>query len=57
MKKILFAVLALAVIIGAVKLVTSIIGGAFNLMLGIGVIIALIAIVAWMFLYANKKRK
>lgn len=61
MKKTLTGIIAaavlLAVIIGAVKLVTGIIGGAFNLILGIAVIIALIVIVIWMFAYANKKKK
>ena len=61
MKKTLTGIIAaavlLGVIIGAVKLVTGIIGGAFNLILGIAVIIALIVIVIWMFAYANKKKK
>ncbi|MDO4982441.1 MAG: hypothetical protein Q4E35_02670 [Eubacteriales bacterium] len=61
MKKTLTGIIAaavlLGVVIGAVKLVTGIIGGAFNLILGIAVIIALIVIVIWMFAYANKKKK
>ncbi len=54
---ILIAVLAIAVVVGAIKLVTSIIAGAFNALLGIGVIAALIIIVIWMFAYARKKRQ
>lgn len=54
---IIAAVVGLAVIIGVVRLVSGIIGGAFNLILGIVVIVALAAIVAWMFAYANKKKK
>ena len=54
---IIIGVIVLAAVIGAVKLITGIVSGAFNLILGIGVIIALIAIVIWMFAYANKKRK
>ena len=51
---IIIGVIVLAAVIGAVKLITGIIGGAFNLILGTGVIIALIAIVIWMFAYARK---
>lgn len=57
LKSILFAVVALALIIGAVVLVVKIVRGALNTILGILVIIALIAIVIWMFAYAGRKRK
>ena len=54
---IIAAAVLLAVVIGSVKLVTGIIGGAFNLVLGIAVIIALAGLVIWMFAYANRKKK
>ena len=57
---IVFAVLAIAaVLVFGVKLISgaiSIIGGAFNAVLGIVVILALVAIVIWMFAYAKKNR-
>ena len=60
MTKYLFLAAAVAALIGgavlAVKLVTGIIGGLFNAVLGIAVVIALVAIVAWMFWYAGKNR-
>ena len=62
--KIILGIVALAVVIGAVKLVGSLISGAFGLVngllstiLGIVVIVALIAIVIWMFAYAAKNKK
>lgn len=63
MKKIGMYFLALALIIGgvilAVKLISgalALVGGLFNTILGLLVIVALIAIVIWMFRYAAKKR-
>ena len=55
--RILFAVVALALIIGAIVLVIKIVKGALNTILGVMVVIALIVIVVWMFSYANRKRK
>ena len=56
----LFAVLAvLAVLAIVIKLISGaamIITGAFNAILGIAVVAALIIIVVWMFSYARKKR-
>lgn len=64
LKKIGGLLLALALIIGgiilAVKLISgalSLVGGLFNTILGILVILALVAIVIWMFRYANKHGK
>ena len=54
---VLFALVALALIIGAVVLVVKLVHGALNTILGILVIIALIVIVIWMFSYANRMRK
>lgn len=61
--KIISIVIALAVAVGvlvlAEKLISgaiSIVSGAFNAVLGIIVIFALVVIVVWMFLYAAKKR-
>ncbi len=55
--KILFAVVALALIIGAIVLVVKIVKGALNTILGVLVIIALIVIVIWMFSYASRNRR
>ena len=55
--KILLAVIALALIIGAVTLVIKLVSGAFNAVLGIVVLVALVVIVIWMFAYAKKMRK
>lgn len=62
--KIILGVVALALVIGAVRLVRLIIGGAFslvngffNVILAVIVIVALIAIVIWMFAYAAKMNK
>jgi len=54
---VLFALVALALIIGAVVLVVKLVHGALNTILGILVIIALVVIVIWMFSYANRMRK
>ena len=61
--KLIRIVIALAVVIGVLVLATklisgaiSIVSGAFNAVLGIIVIFALVVIVVWMFLYAAKKR-
>ena len=54
---ILFAVVALALIVGAIVLVVKIVKGALNTILGVLVIIALIVIVIWMFSYAKRARK
>ena len=61
--KLIRIVIALAVVIGvlvlAAKLISgaiSIVSGAFNAVLGILVIFALVVIVVWMFLCAAKKR-
>ncbi len=54
---ILFALVALALIIGAIVLVVKLVHGALNTILGILVIIALVVIVIWMFSYARRARK
>ncbi len=63
LKKIGGLILALAIIVCgvvlAVKLISgalSLVGGLFNTILGILVILALVVIVIWMFRYAKKKR-
>ena len=63
-KKIGTLLLALAVIIGGVILAVKLISGALSIVhglldtiLGIVVILALVAIVIWMFAYAKKARK
>ena len=55
--KILFAVIALALIVGAITLVIKLVSGALNAVLGIVVLIALVVIVIWMFSYARRMRK
>ena len=55
--KILFAVIALALIVGAITLVIKLVSGALNAVLGIVVLIALVVIVIWMFSYARRARK
>ena len=53
-------VLIVCGVILAVKLISgalSLVGGLFNTVLGILVILALVAIVIWMFQYAKKMRK
>ena len=54
---ILFSLVALALIVGAIVLVVKLVKGALNTILGIVVIIALVVIVIWMFSYANRMRK
>ncbi len=62
-KKIGGLILALAIIIGVLVLAVKLISGAFALVhgaldtvLGVVLILGLIAIVAWMFAYAKKKK-
>lgn len=64
LKKIGGLILAALLLIGGVILAIRLISGAFalvhgalNTILGIVVILALLAIVAWMFAYARKNRK
>lgn len=52
----LLAIIVLAVIIKLIGAAAGIITGAFNAILGVAVIIALIVIVIWMFSYARKKK-
>ena len=61
--KILAAVLVVAVAFGAVVLVIKPVSGAFSLLsglinavLGLAVVLALVAIVIWMFSYAKKNK-
>jgi len=57
---VLAAVLLIGGVILAVKLISgafALVHGALNTILGIVVILALLAIVAWMFSYAKKHRK
>lgn len=63
-KSIVFTVISAAVLIAgvilAVKLLrgaVTIVSGAFNAILGIAVILALLLIILWMFRYARKHRK
>lgn len=49
---VLSAVLVMKLLSGAVTIVT----GAFNAVLGIGVLLALVLIVLWMFYYAKKHK-
>ena len=49
---VLAAVLVIKLLSGAVTIVT----GAFNAVLGIGVLLALVLIVLWMFSYAKKHK-
>ena len=62
--KIIRAIVALALTVGVIFLVVKLISGAFALLggvldtiLGIVLILALVAIVIWMFRYAAKKKK
>ncbi len=64
LKKIGGLILALALIVGGVILAVKLISGALalahgvlNTILGVLVILALVAIVLWMFSYAKKMRK
>ncbi|MBR0199234.1 MAG: hypothetical protein IJQ42_03595 [Oscillospiraceae bacterium] len=57
---ILAAILLIGGVILAVRLISgafALVHGALNTVLGIVVILALLAIVAWMFAYARKHRK
>ena len=54
---ILFSLVALALIVGAIVLVVKLVKGALNTILGVLVIVALIVIVIWMFTYAKRARK
>lgn len=57
---ILTAILLIGGVILAVRLISgafALVHGALNTVLGIVVILALLAIVAWMFAYARKHRK
>ena len=47
----------LAVVSLVFRLLAGLASGAFNLVLGAIVVVALIVIVSWMFAYAKKKRK
>ena len=47
----------LALVIAAVRLLGGLISGAFDLVLGVIIVVALIVIVIWMFAYANKQQK
>jgi hypothetical protein len=62
-RSIAFALIAAAVILGILVLVTKLVGGAFSLLggavnavLGIVIILALTAIVIWMFSYAKRRK-
>lgn len=55
--KILFALVALALVVGAIVLVVRLVRGALNTILGVVVLIALVVIVIWMFAYAKRARK
>ena len=61
-KKIIYAILGAAVLIAVIVLLVKLVGGAvtivsggFNTVLGVVVLVALVAIVVWMFLYAKKR--
>ena len=61
-KTLIFALIAAAVILGIILLVTKLVGGAFSLLggavnaiLGIVIILVLAAIILWMFSYAKRK--
>ena len=60
-RKTLYVLLAAAVVIGLLVLLirivsgaVSIVGGAFNTLLGLAVVAALVVIVVWMFAYARR---
>ncbi len=64
LKQLIPAALAAIVLIGALVLVFKLVTGAFallggmlDLVLGLAIVVALIAIVAWMFSYAKKHKK
>ena len=54
---ILFGLVVLALIVGAIVLVVKLVRGALNTILGVMVVIALIVIVIWMLSYAKRARK
>ena len=61
-KKIIYAILGAAVLIAVIVLLVKLVGGAvtivsggFSTILGVVVLVALVAIVVWMFLYAKKR--
>ena len=61
-RKTIYAVLLAAVLIAVIVLLVKLVGGAvtivsggFNTILGVVVLVALVAIVVWMFLYAKKR--
>lgn len=47
----------IALIVGAIRLVSGLVSGAVNLVLGVIVVAALIVIVIWMFAYAKSQQK
>lgn len=49
-----FLAVVIAIIVFAFKLISGLVSGALNLVLGIGVVIVLIVIVIWMFIYASR---
>ena len=60
-RKTLYVLLTAAVVIGLLVLLirivsgaVSIVGGAFNTLLGLAVVAALVVIVVWMFAYARR---
>lgn len=62
--RIIGAIIALLVVIGIIVLAVKLISGAFSLLgglidavLGLAVVVALVAIVIWMFRYAAKSKK
>ena len=61
-KKTIYASLGAAVLSAVIVLLVKLVGGAvtvvstgFNTILGVVVLVALVAIVVWMFLYAKKR--
>ena len=54
---ILFGLVVLALIVGAIVLVVKLVRGALNTILGVMVVIALVVIVIWMLSYAKHARK
>ncbi len=47
----------IALIVGAIRLLSGLVSGAVNLVLGVIVVAALIVIVIWMFAYAKSQQK
>lgn len=58
--RIVLAVALLALVVGAVvfvvNLIKGLVGGVFNLILGVVTVLAMAAIVAWMFWYAARNK-